>query len=143
MSKMLPYIDILFGNEEEAAAFSESFNLGLTNLEEIAIRIARFPKENGKRGRMVIITQGANPTIIVQEGRVTLFKVMSIDPKDIVDTNGAGDAFVGGFLAQLVQGGSIDDCVRSANYAANYIIQQSGCSLPHKANFCREATGGF
>ena len=143
MSKLLPYVDILFGNEGEATAFSESFGLGLTDIEQIALRIARFPKENGKRGRIVVITQGAEPTIIVREGQVMLFPVIPIDTKDIVDTNGAGDAFVGGFLAQLVQGGSIEDCLRSANYAANFIIQRLGCSLPDKPNFYSDAAGGF
>jgi adenosine kinase len=75
------------------------------------------------------------------EGRVLEFPVIPIAEKDIVDTNGAGDSFVGGFLAQLVQGGSIEDCVRSANYAANYIIQQSGCQLPDKPNFSRDTVG--
>lgn len=143
MSKLLPYVDILFGNEGEAMAFSESFGLGLTDVEQIALRIARFPKENGKRGRIVVITQGAEPTIIVREGQVLLFPVIPIDPKDIVDTNGAGDAFVGGFLSQLVQGGSVEDCLRAANYAANFIIQRLGCSLPDKPNFYSDAAGGF
>jgi pfkB family carbohydrate kinase len=49
--------------------------------------------------------------------------------------------FFAGFLAQLVQGGSLEDCIRSANYAANYIIQQSGCQLPDKPNFSRDSVG--
>lgn len=32
---------------------------------------------------------------------------------------------LGGFLSQLVQGGSIKDCIWNANYAVNYIIQIS------------------
>jgi len=46
-----------------------------------------------------------------------------------------------GFLAQMVQGGALEDCVRAANYAANYIIQQSGCQLPDKPNFSRDSVG--
>lgn len=143
MSQLLPYVDIVFCNESEAAAFSEAFKLGTKDLTEIAHKIAKYRKENGNHSRMVVITQGADPTIIVHEGKAKLYPVIHIDPKDIVDTNSAGDAFVGGFLAQLVQGGSIEDCVRSANYAANYIIQQSGCQLPDQPNFCPTATGGF
>jgi len=41
----------------------------------------------------------------------------------------------------MVQGGALEDCVRSANYAANYIIQQSGCQLPDKPNFSRDSVG--
>ncbi len=43
----------------------------LTDVKEIALRIARFPKENGKKGRIVIITQGADPTYVVK-GNKTL-----------------------------------------------------------------------
>lgn len=52
-------------------------------------------------------------------------------PKEaLVDTNGAGDAFVGGFLSQLVCGRSIEDCVRAGTYAARTIIQMPGCTFP-------------
>jgi adenosine kinase len=141
MLKLLPYVDILFGNELEAEAFAEANGFNDKEISAIALRLARLPKENGKRGRLVVFTQGAKPTVVVQEGRVLTFPIIPISEKDIVDTNGAGDAFVGGFLAQLVQGGSLEDCVRSANYAANYIIQQSGCQLPDKPNFSRDSVG--
>ena len=44
-------------------------------------------------------------------------------------------AFVGGFLSQLVQGKSIEDCVRAGHYAARHIIQVSGCVLKGKPDF--------
>ena len=47
----------------------------------------------------------------------------------------AGDAFVGGFLSQLVQEKSIDECARAACYAANVVIQRSGCTYPEKPDF--------
>ena len=49
--------------------------------------------------------------------------------------NGAGDAWVGGFLFGLVSGKDIPECVRAANYAANVIIQRSGCTYPDKPDF--------
>ena len=37
------------------------------------------------------------PTCVLTTGeKVTMFPVLDIDQNDIVDTNGAGDAFVGG-----------------------------------------------
>lgn len=42
---------------------------------------------------------------------------------------GAGDAFVGGFLSQLVQNKSFDDCIHVGICAARAIIQRSGCSV--------------
>lgn len=47
----------------------------------------------------------------------------------------AGDAFVGGFLSQLVQGKPIDSCVKAGCYASNVIIQRSGCTYPEKPEF--------
>jgi fructose-1-phosphate kinase PfkB-like protein len=47
----------------------------------------------------------------------------------------AGDAFVGGFLSQLVQEKPIEDCVRAGCYASNVIIQRSGCTYPAKPDF--------
>lgn len=47
----------------------------------------------------------------------------------------AGDAFVGGFLSQLVAGKSIEECVRAGNYAANIVIQRSGCTFPECPEF--------
>ena len=58
------------------------------------------------------------------------YPVIQLPKEKLVDTNGAGDAFVGGFLSQLVAGKSIPECVRAANYSAHVVIQQSGCTLP-------------
>lgn len=58
-----------------------------------------------------------------------------MEKEEIVDTNGAGDAFVGGFIAQLVMGKSLDVCVRSGIYTARHIIQQSGCTFVGEPDF--------
>ena len=62
--------------------------------------------------------------------QVHLYPVVALPQEKLVDTNGAGDAFVGGFLSQLVAGKDIPECVRAANWAAHTIIQQSGFTLP-------------
>jgi len=49
--------------------------------------------------------------------------------------NGAGDAFVGGFLSQLVLGKEVADCCKAGNYCANLIIQRSGCTYPDKPDY--------
>jgi adenosine kinase len=53
----------------------------------------------------------------------------------LVDTNGAGDAFVGGFLSQLVLEKPIAECVRAGHFAARTIIQRSGCTFPKECNY--------
>ncbi len=64
-----------------------------------------------------------------------MFLVILIPKENLVDSNGAGDAFVGGFLSRLVLGKSIEECVKAGNYAANVIIQRSGCTFPEKPSF--------
>ena len=59
-------------------------------------------------------------------------QVVTLSDDRIIDTNGAGDAFVGGFLAQLARGKSIKECVDCGIWAATEIIQQSGCTCPDK-----------
>jgi len=135
LKECLPYVDILFGNETEAATFAKEQEWDTTDIKEIALKTAALPKENSERPRTVVFTQGAEKTIVVKDGKVTEYPVLKLDPKDIVDTNGAGDAFVGGFLAQLVKGNDIDECVRCANYTASVIIQRSGCTFPEKPDF--------
>ncbi|XP_031562897.1 adenosine kinase 2-like [Actinia tenebrosa] len=135
MMKAMPYIDILFGNETEMRVFSKEHDFGTEDLKEIGKKIAALPKVNDKRQRIVVITHGKEPTIVVQNGEVKEFPVIPIQDDDIIDTNGAGDAFVGGFISQLVQETHPDDCVRCGHWAANYIIKQSGVCLNHKPDF--------
>ena len=58
MSSVLPFTDIIFGNETEAAAYAEVNSLGTSEISEIALRLAMLPKENGSKSRLVVITQG-------------------------------------------------------------------------------------
>lgn len=139
MKDVLPYVDICFGNETEAAVLSEAMDWGTKDLKTIAVKIAQLEKKS-MRPRTVVITQGSNPTIVVvaEKSRVWSldeYPVVPIKSDDIVDTNGAGDAFVGGFLAGLAKGAPIADCVSRGNYCANVIIQQSGCAFPGKPSF--------
>ncbi|KAI8622498.1 Ribokinase-like protein [Chytriomyces sp. MP71] len=135
LDALAPYWDIVFGNEAEAIAYSESHDLKLTNISEIAAHISKLPKENSKRQRTVVITQGAEPTLVAIDGVVTEYPVVAVNSTKIVDTNGAGDAFVGGYLAGLVLGKDIAECVRAGQYVASEVIQQSGPTYPKIKNF--------
>eukprot|EP00092_Neocalanus_flemingeri_P011836 GFUD01012765.1.p1 GENE.GFUD01012765.1~~GFUD01012765.1.p1 ORF type:complete len:343 (-),score=110.85 GFUD01012765.1:371-1399(-) len=135
MSSVLPFTDIVFGNETEAATYAEVNSLGMTDVGEIAKKIAMLPKENGSTSRLVVITQGSDPVVAVQHGKIMKFPVESLDKKAIVDTNGAGDAFVGGFLAQYVLGKPLDVAVKCGNWAARHCIQRSGCTMPEICDF--------
>lgn len=124
----LEYADFVFCNETEAAAYAKKHALG-EDLKEVALKIAASPKKNGAKPRTVIFTQGSEPTIVACNGKVTEYAVTSLAKEDLVDTNGAGDAFVGGFLAGLLSKKEIADCVDAGHFSARFIIQQSGCTL--------------
>lgn len=49
-----------------------------------------------KRSRVVIITRGDLPLIWAYDGDCGEIPVIEVPKKQIVDTNGAGDAFYGG-----------------------------------------------
>eukprot|EP01010_Urceolus_cornutus_P005533 NODE_973_length_1197_cov_607.103659_g738_i0.p1 GENE.NODE_973_length_1197_cov_607.103659_g738_i0~~NODE_973_length_1197_cov_607.103659_g738_i0.p1 ORF type:complete len:354 (-),score=77.74 NODE_973_length_1197_cov_607.103659_g738_i0:66-1127(-) len=135
----LPFVDVYFGNESEAATLSEVLNWGTTDLKEIALRLAQLPKKSS-RPRTVVITQGSEPTyLVVADAERIWFStecgVIPCNPEDLLDTNGAGDAYVGGFLSGLVKGVSLQECMARANYAANIVVRRSGCTFPEKCTF--------
>ncbi|KAK7285036.1 hypothetical protein RJT34_19793 [Clitoria ternatea] len=133
--KALPYTDFIFGNETEARTFSKVHGWETDNVEEIAIKISQWPKASGTHKRITVITQGADPVCVAEDGKVKTFPVPLLPKEKLIDTNGAGDAFVGGFLSQLILEKPIEDCVRAGSYAANVIIQRSGCTYPEKPDF--------
>lgn len=135
MASVLPFTDIVFGNETEAAAYAEANNLNTTDVASIATKLAMLPKENGSKSRLVVITQGEGPVIAVEHGQVKTWAVTPLDKSEIVDTNGAGDAFVGGFLAQWLLGNSLDVSVKCGIWAATHCIKRSGCTMPDTCDF--------
>jgi len=131
ITALMPMVDYLFGNETEALEFAKSEGWTETDVAAIAAKISNLPTEK-KSPRTVVITQGAEPTIIARSGEVKTYAINVLEKEQIVDTNGAGDAFVGGFLAKLVELGSGNDeaCAKSGADAACVIVQRAGCTFP-------------
>lgn len=103
------------GNDAEAEAWATA--AGLPDPKDhvaVARSIALLPKSNAARSRVVVITRGTDSTVYVSSSAPNEPKELPVTklPDDqIVDTNGAGDAFAGGFMAGLVLGKSLDECV--------------------------------
>eukprot|EP00246_Nothoceros_aenigmaticus_P001333 TRINITY_DN11850_c0_g1_i1.p1 TRINITY_DN11850_c0_g1~~TRINITY_DN11850_c0_g1_i1.p1 ORF type:complete len:344 (+),score=69.72 TRINITY_DN11850_c0_g1_i1:144-1175(+) len=135
LSDALPYVDYIFGNETEARTFSKVQGWETEDVAEIALKLAALPKASGTHKRIAVITQGADPTVVAEDGKVTTYPVILLPEEKLVDTNGAGDAFVGGFVSQLVLGKDVSEAVRAGSYAANVIIQHSSCTYPPKPDF--------
>lgn len=128
LAELLPYVDYLFCNETEAAAWAEKNGVSDTSIPAIAKAIAASKKENSKRERTVIITQGTDPTFVATGGKTQEYAVHKIAESEIVDTNGAGDAFAGGFLAGLVAGKDLKTNVDMGQWLAKLSLTQLGPS---------------
>jgi len=127
----MPFVDFLFGNETEALTWAQTEGWETTDIKFIATRLSLIPSAKSRK-RTVVITQGCDPTIVCVNGQITEFPVVVLPKEKLVDTNGAGDSYVGGFLAGLVKGLPIADCCKAGAYAASIIVQQSGCTFPGK-----------
>ncbi|XP_048419544.1 adenosine kinase-like isoform X5 [Stegostoma tigrinum] len=119
----------------EAATFAREQGFETEDIKEIAKKAQGLPKVNEKRQRVIVFTQGKDDTIMATADNVTAFPVLDIKQDEIVDTNGAGDAFVGGFLSQLVHDQPLEKCIQAGHYAANVIIRRSGCTFPEAPDF--------
>jgi sugar/nucleoside kinase (ribokinase family) len=84
----------------------------------------------------VIVRVGANGALVAMpDGRVTHVPGFSVDVRD---TNGAGDAHAGGFLAALAAGETPVDAVRRANACAALAVTRSGpATAPTRADVDR------
>ncbi|CAI5701538.1 unnamed protein product [Peronospora effusa] len=126
--------DFVFGNESEAKTLGNVQGWG-DNVQEIALKTAQLEKANESRSRTVVFTQGADPTIVVHQGKIHTFDVPKMDTSSIVDTNGAGDAFVGGFLSRLALGLPLEQCVNAGHWAAQVVLTRSGCTFPENCTY--------
>lgn len=124
-----PFWDYVIGNETEARAWAEGQgNEEKEDVKKIAVAMANLPKKNEKRKRVAIITQGTEATVLAVQGEkgVKEIKVHAIGKDQINDTNGAGDAFAGGFLAGVVKGKSLEESVDMGHWLASLSIRELG-----------------
>ncbi|KIY72524.1 Ribokinase-like protein [Cylindrobasidium torrendii FP15055 ss-10] len=126
---MLPYIDMVICNETEAVAWAKSNgHHKSSDLADIGKAIAISPGSDSARRRIVIITHGAQPTIVVSSDTLEVqeYPVRKLEDSKIVDTNAAGDAFAGGLLGAYVLGEPFDECIDIGQKMAAMVIQQVG-----------------
>jgi adenosine kinase len=134
--KNLPNTDFLFGNAAEFLALARGLEIPTEDLKAVAKFIAESDKTgNPQRPRTVVITQGHETTILAVTGEtVREVPVVEVKPELIVDVNGAGDAYVGGFLAALSEGKDVLECCRIGAECAAIVIQRVGCTFPGTTN---------
>jgi sugar/nucleoside kinase (ribokinase family) len=80
----------------------------------------------------VVIKIGCEGSVAYSQGKVT--KMPAVYVPHVMDTTGAGDSFNAGFLFGLLQGASIDTCLKYANLMGAACVTGFGVSqLPDRA----------
>jgi len=111
------YVDIVFANEEEAAAFTDG-NDPETALDMISSLCDIAVVKIGKHGAWV------------KHGD---YKDCEPEfPAKRVDTTAAGDNFAAGFIYGLVNNWSLDKCVKAGNIIAGNVIEVVGATMDAK-----------
>ncbi|MFH1537620.1 MAG: carbohydrate kinase family protein [bacterium] len=108
----LPHTDILFANEREGKLLTGRRTPGT---------MAKFLLERGV-GTVVIKQGERGGTVFTAHGE---FSTPALRAK-CVDTTGAGDAFVGGFLYSFLCGGSLEEAARLGSAAGALCVTKLG-----------------
>ncbi|KAG8322053.1 hypothetical protein J6590_031317 [Homalodisca vitripennis] len=79
----------------EARVFAKELKFKqVKDLHEIALELSHMPKLRPQQ-RIVVLTQGCDPVIVAKDGVTKEYPVIQLSPEKVIDTTGAGDAFVG------------------------------------------------
>jgi len=115
-------VDYLLPNEIELKELTHTDNI----LKGINILKSRGVKE-------VIVKLGKQGTAYEDKGKLLFFPAVPVER--VVDTTGAGDCFIAGFLYGMIQWGDITRAIKIGNLTASYSIQKKGAgiSFPKKS----------
>ena len=127
---VLPYISIIIGNEEEGAAFCKAFLPSSSPFKDLETSLPTLAASATTQPVTLVITQGSDPTLVVEAGKSELqqYPVLKVATEEIVDTNGAGDAFAGGLVGALVAGKSLKDAIVVAQRMGKMNLGQVRCA---------------
>lgn len=109
VQEILPYANLLVVNEHEAADIRR-------HLPEVAERFGAMT---------VVVTKGAKGAECVEQGKATSVDAFKVEA---VDTTGAGDTFLGYFLARLDQGDGVKSSLTIASAASAIQVTREGAA---------------
>jgi sugar/nucleoside kinase (ribokinase family) len=111
------FIDIVFANEEEAAAFS-----GIQD-DYHAMALALH-----QHCEIAAVKIGARGSFVAQNHKVHTIK--PVQAKEVLDTTAAGDLWAAGFLFGWLQGRPAAECAHFGSLLGAAVVQQQGSVLP-------------
>lgn len=110
----LPYLDLLFSNLEEAKMISQ---------KSIPKEIASYFLKRGTR--IVVLKMGEKGCFVKTKEKEFFVKAYKVK---VIDSTGAGDAFVAGFLTGYIKGYDLRKCAKLGNAAGACCIKKIGCT---------------
>lgn len=108
-------VNIAFPNQKEAKTITEE-----NNIKKAAKKLHQWGTE------LVIITHGQKGGIIYNGKKFRKYNALPIKEKEIVDQTGAGDSFIGGFLANYTKEQNIDQSIKQGTKRAKKVLQKKG-----------------
>lgn len=112
--------DPLVVNEHEAAVLLDR------DAPDTAADALEMAEALGRATRSVIVTLGAAGAIVKTNGSTAVHVPAASPPGPVLDTTGAGDAFVGVLAARLALGDSLEEGARVAATAAAIAVSRRG-----------------
>lgn len=114
--ELLESINLLIVNESELSTITGKT---LTTFKEIKTACSNLCGEN----RNVVVTLGSNGCFVTTKQGAMHFEAIEVD---VIDTTGAGDAFVGGLAAMLAEGKDLYQAVLFAVVAGGLTTTKKG-----------------
>ena len=122
----LAKLDTLIVNQGEAEALC-----GAADIDEMTRQMAALAPQT-----RVVVTLGGDGAMLLANGEVTHINSPSVD---VVDTTGAGDTFVGYFLAGVAEGMNDHDALQRACLAGSIAVTRQGAitAIPDRSEVNR------
>lgn len=123
--------DVVFGNRDE---FEELASInGFQTMDDLLTDLLNEYSDTSRR-KIIVVTDGANP-VYFYEGNSSgietdMVNVPQVNAEEIIDTTGAGDSFVAGFINAMMEGKATRECIEVGCEISAKVIKVIGCNLP-------------
>jgi 5-dehydro-2-deoxygluconokinase len=114
-SRAAAMCDIIIGNDVEFGFMAGDYDKGLDKARELVATTARIVIYKMGEGGAITLTPD-------EEFRTGIYPVTALKP------TGAGDSFMGGFIAALAAGRKLRDAVLRGSACASVVVSRVGCA---------------
>lgn len=115
-SRAAGYCDVVIGNDDEFGVMAGGYDRGFAYAENLAKKgVSIVVYKMGEKGSVTFTSDGG-------KFETGIFRVDALKP------TGAGDSFMGAFIASLSKGLAVEECVRNGSASAAIVVSKVGCA---------------